>query len=180
MKLQSIFSITALIFLPSSILLAQDDSANVESAKPYELVVTGKPTRANLRARIEKAEEDFFELFSELNEDDQFDMYCYKYTPTMTHISKRACEPLFMLKYRAQQSSDALSAMVAGGGGGDMNSLGMKLAGVYQMSEREMRRNREEYYEILVQKMEELAATNKELGQIASVMEQLKYQLANY
>ncbi len=165
-------------------LLAQDEISNsasvTEASKPYEVVITGKPTRAYLRSLIEEVEDDFFELYSELNEDDKFDMYCYKYTPIMSHISKRACEPLFMLKFRSQESSNALSAMIAGGGGGDANSLGMKLAGVYLMTEKEMRRNQEDYYEILVQKMEELSATNRELGEIASVMEQLKYRLANY
>jgi len=168
-----------LLLLPTSLLAQQAPEAaeqQNESEKPYEVVITGKVTRAYLRGLIEDVEEDFFDQFNELNLDETYDMYCYKYTPTMSHIKKRACEPLFMIKYRSDQSSYALFAI----SGANAQFLGSALAGVYLESPREMRNNLSRYYETLVEKMEELVRTNQELGEIAKVMEQLKNRLENY
>lgn len=176
------FACLAILFAP--VIAAQQaqetEATGVETETPYEVVITSKPSRAYLRDLIEQVEEDFFAKFNEFNDEDMYDMYCYKYTPAMTHIRKRACEPLFMIKYRSQQSSDGLFLMNAGGAGGDSNSLGSKMMGVYLPSESEMRKHQGRYYETLTQKLEEAAATNKEIGEIANVMAQLKYRLENY
>lgn len=177
-------ALTALTLVYSMNLSAQqseESEENVESQEaastPYEVVITSKPSRAYLRDLIEDVEEDFFAKFNEFNDEDMYDMYCYKYTPAMTHIRKRACEPLFMINYRSKQSSDAMFLMA---GGGNSTSIGERMAGVYLPTEREMRRHQKRYYETLTQKLEEAAATNQEIGEIANVMMQLKSRLENY
>ncbi len=158
---------------------AESASSDIESDKPYEIVISGRPTRAHYRQLIQDVEDDFFERFNDLNIDDEYDMYCYEYTPTMSHIKRRACEPMFMLARRAKNSSDTLF-MIGGGGGGDANSVGMKLFGTYLESPAEMVKYEKGNYEILVRKMEELTQTDRELGEMADVMEQLKFRLENY
>ena len=169
------------MILPVNVSVAQESTPEeTEADTPYEVMVTGRLTRSRLRNMIEEVEEDFFDRYNELNTDDTFDMYCYEYTPTMSHIKKRACEPLFMIKYRSQQSSDALFALTSGGGGGTHNSVGMKMMGVQLLSERQMRRDREKYFQTLIEKMEEFSQSDKQLAEIATIMEQLKFRLENY
>ncbi len=155
----------------------ESKSLKSEAGEPYEVVVSGRPTRARYQELIEDVEEDFFAKFNELNIDDEYDMYCYEYTPTMSHIKRRACEPLFMIARRAKNASDAVFMISAGGNSAPLAS---KLGGVYLESPDEMVKYEKRNYEVLVKKMEELTASNRELGEIASVMEQLKFQLENY
>ena len=166
-----------LIFLPVTVVLsqsalAQDASTpgrqNIELEKPYELVITGRPTRGHLRRLIVEVQDDFFARFNELNHDDAFDMRCYKYTPTMTHISRRACEPLFIIKERERNASDTAF------------SLSQPYAITFLESPRIMRNNLQSQYEILVNKMEELARQDKQLGDIRAVMAELYFRLETY
>jgi len=178
---RTLCAIAISVILPAKVSVAQESTPeDAEAETPYEVVITGRLTRSRLRNMIEDVEEDFFDRYNELNTDDTFDMYCYEYTPTMSHIKKRACEPLFMIKYRSQQGSDALYAITSGGGGGTTNSVGMKLLGVQLLSERQMRSDREEYFQTLIKKMEEFSQSDKQLAEIAKVMEQLKFRLENY
>jgi hypothetical protein len=180
-KLAMVLPIVALL-LPSSLLAQQSAEAaeqQNESEKPYEVVIIGKVTRAYLRELIVDVEEDFFAKYSELNDDDAYDMYCYEYTPTMSHIKKRTCEPLFMTRRRAENGADVAFSLAGGGTFGPRHRSG-GLGATYLESPNEMRKNQGRHYEILIQKLEELTRTNKELGEIANVMEQLKYRLENY
>ncbi len=170
-----------LIIFSSSTLLAQDEQEDsgplATPDKPYEVVITGKPTKAYYRELIQQVEEDFFAKFNELNEDDAYDMYCYKYTPTMSHIRKRTCEPLFMIRQRAADGADIAFAF---GVSGVIYGSNGAIGGQVNDSEEVRRSNRGRDYGVLVRKIEELTATNQELGEIASVMEQLKFRLENY
>jgi len=169
------------LLLPTSLLAQQSAEAaqqQNQSEKPYEVVITGKVTKTYLRELIEDVEEDFFAKFNELNDDDIYDMYCYVYTPTMSHIKKRTCEPLFMIRRRAENAGDVAFSLGGGGTFGDVSSGG--LGATYLESPNEMRKNQGRNYEVLIQKLEELVRTNQELGEIANVMEQLKNRLENY
>ena len=175
-------AVTAICLLTPLSLLAQEQQENrIESAetnKPYEVVITGKPTRARLRTLIEEVEEDFFNKFNELNHDNAYDMYCFEYTPTMSHIKKRACEPLFMIRQRAENGANLAFSLGGGGAFGWWDQGG--IGNVYLESPEEMRKNMSRHYEILVEKLEDLTATDSELGEIANVMQQLKNRLENY
>ena len=195
MRIQSMKPTTTLILLVTvHIFLAQasaqtatepQDSQQTEiasevptsSEQPYQVVVTGQLTRSRLRNLIEDVEEDFFAKFNELNTDDAYDMYCYEYTPTMSHIKKRACEPLFLIKYREQQTNDQLHNLSNGQIG---QNVGLALSGIYLEKTQLMAKSQSRHYEILIQKMEDLTQSNQELGEIADAMQQLKLRLENY
>jgi len=156
----------------------QTDTTSEDQAssdKPYQVVVTGRLTRSRLRNLIEDVEEDFFAKFNELNLDDAYDMYCYEYTPASTHIKQRACEPVFIIKYRSDQQSLGLLNLT-----GQAQSVASALHGTYIESPEEAVKNQRRHYEILIQKMEALTQSNQELGEIADAMRQLKLRLENY
>ncbi len=59
-----------------------------------------------LRAQIDRIQTEFHRVFNSLNDDDEFDIECRKYTPTGSNISQLACEPLFVTKHRANNAND--------------------------------------------------------------------------
>ncbi|MEZ5490281.1 MAG: hypothetical protein R3F50_08175 [Gammaproteobacteria bacterium] len=156
---------------------AGDSNSQQESETPYEVVITGQPSKAYYRELIQKVEEDYFARFNELNTDDMYDMYCYEYTPTMSHIRKRACEPLFMIRQRAADGANlAFSFSTGGVEWGIADAIGS----VQNESEVVRQNNRKRNYDALVQKIEELTLADKQLGEIANVMAQLKNRLESY
>lgn len=183
MRLRHNLKVATLLLCLPSLLWSQQapepSSEKAESDKPYEMFITRQPGKANLRDLIAEVEEDFFARYNDLNPDDAYDMYCYEYTPTMSHIRKRACEPLFILQQRARNGSD-LGFALGGIGGKGAKSLGAALSSVYLESPREMGKNMSRHYEILVENMESFTQSDRELAEIASVMEQLKFRLENF
>ncbi len=181
-QLKAMLLIATLLFSAGSLAQQQSSQEQPETAnKPYQVVITGKPTRAYYRELIQDVEDDYFEKFNELNDDDTYDVYCYEYTPTMSHIRKRACEPLFMIRQRADEGA----AMAFAFGTAGVNNSVAKVAngaigGLYNETEATRRSIHKSDYETLVEKLEELTGSNKELAEIANVMEQLKYRLENY
>ena len=90
-----------LVLIPigtSSIVSAQD--AERSPAAPTEtieeIVVYGDKSLTALRQAIFRAEENFFDLFSSLNDDDDFDIRCFYETPTGTHIRHHVCRANFV------------------------------------------------------------------------------------
>jgi hypothetical protein len=69
---------------------AQDTSiakeAEAATRLPYQVIVTPTISRTGLRELVADVEEDFYEQFNELNIEDNYDIVCYKHTPTMSHI----------------------------------------------------------------------------------------------
>lgn len=70
-----------------------------------EIVVYGDQSLATLRQVIFRAEENFFDLFSSLNDDEEYDIRCFYETPTGTLIRRHVC--------RANFVTDATSAEAA-------------------------------------------------------------------
>ena len=56
-----------------------------------EITVVGPKTLLNLKFAAQRAEEDFFKLYNELNEDDEFDVFCDKDSNTYSRIKRRRC-----------------------------------------------------------------------------------------
>ena len=74
------------------------DGHGEEKAKAevdYSKMSTGK-----LRKASEKAAEDFYGLFSELNDEDEFDVRCYQERPTGSRRKFHTCKPEYL--YRIQ------------------------------------------------------------------------------
>ncbi|HEY0961459.1 MAG TPA: hypothetical protein VGE69_03800 [Pseudomonadales bacterium] len=57
---------------------------------------TTQSTPAALRAEIRTLERNMFELFNELNSNDEFDVNCGYHTPTGSKIPLWKCDPAFM------------------------------------------------------------------------------------
>lgn len=81
----------------------QASEAPIETIE--EIVVYGDKSLGTLRQAIFRAEENFFDLFSSLNDDDDFDIRCFYETPSGTHIRRHVC--------RANFVTDATSAEAA-------------------------------------------------------------------
>ena len=149
-------------------------SSSASNEKPYQIVITPTITRTGLRNRIAQVEEDFYKKFNELNIDDNYDIVCYKYTPTMSHISRRACEPVFMVQARGDMTS--FSALLLGSPSSGAAALGLA---TYQ-NDAQLVRDKQKSYETLQELMEEFTRTNAEFRSIGEVLAELKYRLDNY
>lgn len=55
-----------------------------------EIIVHGKALE-NLRVRVERAEDDVFTRFNEINSDGSYDIHCYDRMQLGSHIKKRVC-----------------------------------------------------------------------------------------
>lgn len=76
--------------LPAPALVAQE--ADESPAEPIEeITVVGEKTLLNLKFAAQQAEEDFFKLFNELNDNDEFDVFCDKESNTYSRIKRRRC-----------------------------------------------------------------------------------------
>ena len=91
--------------------LAQDaDESSGESIE--EITVVGQKTLLNLKFAAQRAEEDFFKLFNELNDNDEFDVYCDKDSNTYSRIKRRRCWSPF----EREIEEDAMRDMVGASG----------------------------------------------------------------
>ncbi len=61
-----------------------------------EIIVYGHKSLHTLRQAIFRAEEDFFDVFSSLNDDDEYDIRCFYETPTGTRIRRHVCRAYFV------------------------------------------------------------------------------------
>lgn len=71
-----------------------------------EQIVIEDLSLTELRAEIEKIQNEMYRVFNQLNEDDDYDIVCHSYTPTGSNITQRACEPQFMIERRGRNASD--------------------------------------------------------------------------
>ena len=55
-----------------------------------EIIVRGRALEG-LKLRIERAEDDVYTRFNEINSDDSYDIHCYERAPAGTRIKKRMC-----------------------------------------------------------------------------------------
>lgn len=153
----------------------RDQSVTENEARaplPYELEVTPTMSRANLRVMLEKVEDDFFRRFNELNLDDAYDVACYRFTPTMSHITRRVCEPFFFISARATNAGDVMDSF-------GICSTCARGAPV-MLSRRGLRQETHGDMEVLQEKLEAFNASDPELRSIGSALARVKSQLANF
>lgn len=63
-----------------------------EPAAPSEdVIIVREKQLEELRLQIERAEDDVFGRFNEINSDDSYDIHCYERAPRNSHIEKRVC-----------------------------------------------------------------------------------------
>ncbi len=92
----------ALGFAALSVLSA---SSMVYAAEEEQVVIEDL-TVPQLRAEIEKIQTEFYRVFNTLNEDDEFDVVCQKFTPTGSNIPQVGCEPNFVTNRRGANAND--------------------------------------------------------------------------
>ena len=164
--MKSLISLTlfSIILLSSPSVSAQDastaESTNQQTRLPYEVIVTPLVTRYNLRNLIIQAEEDFVARFNELNLDDDYDIDCYKFTPTMSHIRERICEPQFLIAERADNAGQFAAGHIT-----------------FLLTTNTIRRDMNRDYVILQEKFDELTSSDKNLRGIGLVLGALKNRL---
>jgi len=79
----------------------QESSESIE-----EIVVYGDKPLSTLRREVYKAEENFFDLFSSLNQDDEYDVRCYYEVPSFTHIRRHVCRANFVIDATSAQAEE--------------------------------------------------------------------------
>jgi hypothetical protein len=89
------------------------ETVEQESSEPIdEIVVYGDKPLGALRREVYRAEENFFDLFSALNQDDDYDIRCYYEVPSFTHIRRHVCRAKFVIDATSAESAPAFSEQV--------------------------------------------------------------------
>jgi hypothetical protein len=134
------------------------------SAAEQEPIVIEDLSRRELRAEVEKIQNEIYRVFNQLNEDDNFDIICHVYVPTGSNIANEACEPKFMIDRRGKNSQDYH-------------------AGTDELlSSDALRRDLHSEFEQLTVKMNEVAAKSeyfRELNQIVAMLRARQQELGN-
>ena len=81
------------------------ETAGPETSESIEeIIVYGdKPLHA-LRREVYLAEENFFDVFSSINEDDEYDVRCFYEIPSFTHIRRHVCRANFVIDATSAQA----------------------------------------------------------------------------
>ena len=90
--------------------LAQESAPEgVPDEEPIdEITVYGAKSLTKLKYEYEVAEENFYDLFSELNDDPQYDVICRTEKREGSHINQRVCRPRYELEVLSQDAQGAL------------------------------------------------------------------------
>lgn len=115
-----------------------------DSNEPLEEVtVRGHRSLSVFRAQLRAAEDHMYNVFNELNSDDDFDIHCRMEIETGSNIPRRNCRPNFLKNATEQVAQDFLR-----GSGNPQEALG-RAHYLGQRLEREMRRLAAENPELL-------------------------------
>ena len=68
-----------------------------------EIVVASQKSTAALRRDLDQAEDDFYSLYNELNDDNEYDIRCRREAPTGVRKKTKVCRPLFLSKDRGRE-----------------------------------------------------------------------------
>lgn len=96
--------------LVASASFAQEDERDgVPAKEPIdEITVYGAKSLTKLKFEYEVAEDSFYELFSELNDDPEYDVVCRTERREGSHINHRVCRPSYELEALSQDAQGAL------------------------------------------------------------------------
>lgn len=165
--------LSSVLLLLASVCSAQEQDAAPQSDAPYEVIVTPQLSRSDLRSLISRAQKDYVSRFNELNIDDKYDIACYRFTPTGSHIEKEVCEPVFLIRARGDDASWAMAQL-----GRAVNLI--QFESVMVDSPDAIRRAVKEEYEVLQEKVEKLTASDSLLRSIATSLNELNERLTDF
>jgi len=123
---------------------------------PVEIVVTPTMRLGDLRKLVERAQDNLFARFNALNDDDDYNINCFRYATTGTHIRVRICVPKFLELAKAENASEAMFSMATDPYGSP-----------YLLSNRELESEKSREYEVLEDKMEQFAEENQQFRNAA-------------
>jgi hypothetical protein len=66
-------------------------AASESTASPEDVIIVREQELEALRLRIERAEDEVFARFNEINSDDSYDIQCYERVPRNSRIARRVC-----------------------------------------------------------------------------------------
>ena len=64
------------------------------------IVVASQKSTTALRRDLFRAEDDFYSLYNKLNDDNEYDVRCFKEAPTGVRKKQHVCRPVFFSKAR--------------------------------------------------------------------------------
>ncbi len=94
----------------ASLAVADETSETID-----EITVLGIRDLGALRAEITRAEDEVYELYNDLNEDDDYDIICRKHAPIGSQIKQRVCLAKLYRDALAEATTDEDQAMIAFG-----------------------------------------------------------------
>ncbi len=134
-------------------------SAPVVIGAEEEQVVIEDLSVPELRAEIEKIQAEFYRVFNTLNENDDFDVECQKFTPTGTNIPQLGCEPKFVSKRRGANAND------------------YRLGTDELISNDALIKELQPEFEQLTAMMNEFASQNEYFGELGQILQMLRGRL---
>lgn len=149
-RMRSIVSISTIFLLTTSI-----SSNAAEENQNGELIIISELSRSEVSSLIVEAEDQLYEFFNANNQNNMNDIYCAKVKSTGSNISKRVCEPKFLVNARTNNRTD--------------------LQDSFALSEPQWAVNgslKEEYKE-LQSEMEKLSENNQQFREISVIVTQL-------
>ncbi len=137
-----------LLVVSSQGLMAQDAAPASSAAAdlPREIIITPTMSLKALGQAVIQAEENLFGKFNELNDDDDYNINCFRYTHTGTHIPRRVCVPKFLVAATAENAGEVAFSFF-------YDPFGSP----FLLSQRAMVNETSREYEILQAKMEKFA-----------------------
>src|ERR1044072_7254663 len=78
--------------------------------KPDEVVVTGKRL-TELRFAAQSAREHAYDVFNEINSNNEFDVHCHDETRSFSHAKVRACRPNFENNIHREAAQEFLDGL---------------------------------------------------------------------
>tara|TARA_B100000686_G_scaffold16775_1_gene15637 strand:- start:988 stop:1548 length:561 start_codon:yes stop_codon:yes gene_type:complete len=118
------FSTLLSIICLSSIVYGQQQETETDSEPDIqaedriieEITVQGERTIFSLRAQIETAETQVYNLFNELNSNDEFDVTCEKTVYIGSRIPRRVCMAAYLREEEAYQTQNFVNSIGLGEG----------------------------------------------------------------
>jgi len=88
----------AVLALPTAVAEEQEGAID-------DIVVTGQKPIGDLRRDLWKAEDEFYSLYNELNEDNDYDVRCRWESPTGVRKKYQVCRPVFFSEARNRREN---------------------------------------------------------------------------
>lgn len=144
-------------------LVRQGHAAEAETDASIELdEVIVRGTLRDMRRDIDKAEDRFFALYNELNENDDLDIRCIRDRRTGSRIPSRLCKPVFYARAEENWMQHLLSTW--------------GVAGALKKDPRKPMQVMHERYDELVDNLGQLLAEHPRLMQLLQERNQLEAQ----